>query len=78
MSAKARLEYHSLDRDELAEHLGRHEILCAEVCAGLTVYRCTADTDGETLAIALPDGGALIVSPPPSANRMLDRRRKPG
>ena len=77
MSGKCSLEYRAVSREALAEHLGGHEILSAEVCAGLTVYRC-ATGDGETLAIALRDGSALIVGPPLIAGRALDRRRKPG
>ena len=78
MKPAATLDYRAVSRDDLAEHLGAHEVLSAEVCAGVTVYRCRdADAAGITLAIALPDGSGLVIAPP-SAARLLDRRRKPG
>ncbi len=79
MSRKPQLEYRRITRQALADHLGQHEVLSAEVCTGLTVYRCAAaNGDGETLAISLPEGEALLISSPLAVGGKLDRRRKPG
>jgi len=74
------LTYRQVSRDELAEHLGNHDVISAEVCASVTVYRCQpAKSGSETLAIALPDGSALIVgtasNSSASPSKTLDRRR---
>lgn len=72
---KRRLGWRRISREAFADHLRHAEIEVAEAIGDTSVYRCRSD-DGNSIAIALPDGEGLIVEIAIELDPALDRRRR--
>lgn len=70
------LDWKAVNRQELAEHLQSADILRSQALGESNLYHCR-HTDGESIAIALPDGNGLIVGKtlPPTPERRKARRQ---
>ncbi len=72
------MEWQSISRAELAEHLKRVEVLDSEALGGASLYRCQGK-DGESVAISLPGGEVgLIINVHFDIPASLKRRRALG
>ena len=70
------LEWTTVDRATLAEHLQAARIDRSQAVGATSLYHCRS-AGGETVAIALPDGSGLIVGLTPPAAPRFERRKKP-
>ena len=71
---QTKLEWTSVGRDELTAHLETREVLRAEALGEALLYQCR-DTEGETLALALPGDLGLIIRPRRPRAPNLERRK---
>lgn len=74
---KRRLGWQQVSREELAAHLQAVEITASETAGEANLYRCK-DSDGDSIAIALPGDIGLIISVRLEIPPVLERRRKAG
>lgn len=72
---KQRLGWQRVPRETLAQHLREVEILASEAVGETSIYHCRGK-GGESMAIALPDGNGLLVTPTATAQPALERRRR--
>jgi len=72
---KRRLGWRRISREALADHLRQTDIEAAEAIGDSSVYRCRG-ADGDSIAIALPDGEGLLVEIAIELDPALDRRRR--
>lgn len=74
MSRRA-LEWTTIDRAALAEHLQAARIDRSQAVGTTNLYHCRS-ASGETIAIALPDGSGLIIGLTPTSTPKFERRKK--
>jgi hypothetical protein len=55
------MEWRSVSRADLAEHLKRVEVLDSEALGGASLYRCQGK-EGESVAISLPGGETGLIN----------------
>jgi hypothetical protein len=72
---KRHLVWRQVSRDELAAHLQTNAVLASEANGEATLYRCE-DSNGETVAIALPGEHGVIIEIQLEVSPALERRRR--
>lgn len=71
------LEWREVSRQDLAAHLQGAEIVHSRALGSSSLYHCR-NVDGDTIAVALPDGAGLVIGVVRPHNPALERRRQRG
>ena len=75
MPVKRGLDWEEISRGELAEHLQSAKIVRSQALGDTSLYHCK-HAGGETIALALPDGNALLIGMAKSVSPTLERRKQ--
>lgn len=72
---KRGFDWEEISRGELADHLRSAKVIRSQALGETSVYHCKHG-GSETIAVALPSGGGLIIGIAKTISPTLERRKK--